>query len=102
MGTNYFLYINKCDKCGRFTEIHIGKSSGGWRFVFQYIPNAFEKVTDWMEATVHGEIMDEYGHPCTFTEFWTTVDIKQKERSQSGLEGFRDVDGYDFLEGDFQ
>ena len=101
MGTNYFLHRNKCDKCGRYDEVHIGKSSGGWRFVFHYIPNAFEKVTDWMQAMADGQIFDEYGRLVSFNEFWTTVDIKQKELRQCGLQGFRDIDNYDFLEGDF-
>jgi hypothetical protein len=33
MGTNYYAQIGKCQTCGRFEEeIHIGKSSAGWRF----------------------------------------------------------------------
>jgi hypothetical protein len=102
VGTHYFVHLDKCKKCGRYTEVHIGKSSGGCRFLFQFVPNRFEKIPDWMEATADNDIYDEYEHKLTFTEFWTMIDIKQKESRQCGLQGFRDVDGYDFLEGDFQ
>ena len=36
MGTNYYTKINNCDKCGRYDKIHLGKSSAGWQFYFQY------------------------------------------------------------------
>lgn len=37
MGTNYYLRYNICKHCGRYNEFHIGKSSMGWTFTFQYI-----------------------------------------------------------------
>jgi len=34
MGTNYYFRYNICKCCNRFSDIHIGKSSGGWSFSF--------------------------------------------------------------------
>ena len=47
MGTNYYAQINKCKVCGKpDDEIHIGKSSYGWRFNIQI---NFEFYKDWRE-----------------------------------------------------
>lgn len=37
MGTNFYFRFNMCDCCDRYDEIHIGKSSGGWQFLFQFV-----------------------------------------------------------------
>lgn len=38
MGTNYYARVNHCDKCGRVNIVHIGKSSFGWKFLWQGYP----------------------------------------------------------------
>lgn len=37
MGTNYYLVYNECKCCKRYSEVHLGKSSMGWKFTFQTI-----------------------------------------------------------------
>lgn len=37
MGTNYYLRYNICNCCNRYDELHIGKSSGGWQFLFHQV-----------------------------------------------------------------
>lgn len=37
MGTNYYFRYNLCKCCDRYDELHIGKSSGGWQFLFHCI-----------------------------------------------------------------
>ena len=49
MGTNYYLYYNVCECCGRQDSIHIGKSSCGWRFLFHWHPN-IRNVKEYKDA----------------------------------------------------
>ena len=35
MGTNHYVRYNICDKCGRYDELHVGKSSMGHKYSFQ-------------------------------------------------------------------
>jgi hypothetical protein len=69
MGTNYYLHYNKCDKCGRFKERHIGKSSGGWCFGLHVYPEEhINDLPEWEFLWQTGEIFDEYGEKITPTE----------------------------------
>lgn len=65
MGTNYYLYKNTCECCGRGDEErHIGKSSGGWCFALHVYPREeINNLDDWRElfATRGVSIKDEYG-----------------------------------------
>lgn len=97
MGTNYELYYNKCKCCGRTDSLHIGKSSVGWKFLFQKIPEKAENIAQWKELTKIGEIVDEYGRTLSYDDFWQLVENKQKEKYQQG----EWIDGYDFCEGEF-
>lgn len=67
MGTNYYLHIDCCPKCGRGSEkLHIGKSSAGWCFSLRVHPSyGINTLDDW-EALFTDEssrIVDEYGEP---------------------------------------
>lgn len=42
MGTNYYLRYNICPYCGSHNTLHIGKSSIGWQFTFQYINESID------------------------------------------------------------
>lgn len=71
-----------------YTPIHIGKSSGGWQFIFnhhnwQYF-NSLETLKEWLKS---GTIIDEYGEECTFEDFWNKVESK-KDGLSSGNEHF--------------
>jgi len=52
MGTNYYLESNVCPHCERSDEkIHIGKSSGGWCFMLQVLPDLMlNTLDDWEQA----------------------------------------------------
>jgi len=49
MGTNYYHRTNICEKCGRFDETHIGKSSWGWTFSF-HGPNGVSSYANWLKT----------------------------------------------------
>lgn len=56
-------------------EIHIGKRSGGWKFLFNhqngkyFDPQHQESLKAWLNDP-HYKIVDEYGDEFTFEEFW--------------------------------
>ena len=82
MGTNYYVKTNKCETCGHKLEgIHLGKSSGGWQFSFQYNGGKFyknvEEMKEWLKDK---EIENEYGEVITQKAFWNMIEDKQKEK----------------------
>lgn len=48
MGTNYYL-VDRCKRCGRSDRTHIGKQSGGWRFLL----HTYEDLTGWISWREH-------------------------------------------------
>lgn len=111
MGTNYYLKVHKkppCDKCGHQEDgpenIHIGKSSFGWKFGFN---RRFTTAKKWREYLEHPEnrdrIIDEYGRSWTLDELWGLIQDKQdglwiydERYKRSPNEAWRD--GYEFLD----
>jgi len=80
MGCNYYTRIKECKKCKRHQEIHLGKSSAGLRFTFQYNGGFFYKNIAEMQKWLKDKpIFDEYGNKISYTEFWNLVEIKQKK-----------------------
>lgn len=83
MGTNYYARVNCCDLCGRYDEMHIGKSSYGWRFVVDashgrnYI---FEEFCEWLDFEVN-KIIDEYGNRISKKELMEKIESKSKDKS---------------------
>lgn len=48
MGTNFYMFRDCCDQCGRGEELHIGKSSGGWCFSLHIYPEkGINTLDDW-------------------------------------------------------
>ena len=109
MGTNYFAVKN-----GPSIQepIHIGKASGGWKFLFQaqnetwndppVVWNTYNQVRDWLKKyTVDSTdyvIMDEYDDVIPFDDFVKMVETKQI-RDADNPDNFthcRNVDGYRF------
>ena len=84
MGTNYYLHAGICDCCGRYTEYHIGKSSMGWKFLFQAyafeegIQPSIKTNRDWRALTSlpNYKIFDEYGEEWSDERFWNFVNKK--------------------------
>jgi hypothetical protein len=77
MGTNYYLEENVCGCCKNPERtLHIGKSSGGWCFALQVLPEYnLTSLDAWKERMQRPEsiIRDEYGTPVTFSEMLHTI-----------------------------
>ena len=69
MGTNYYARTNMCKCCGRYDELHIGKSSIGWTFSLHVYPDiVINSLEDWKELMEKSTIVDEYGEEITFSK----------------------------------
>lgn len=84
MGTNYYVKMKACPHCGRGGEdLHIGKSSGGWKFLFQrHDDMGLDSARIWFDflAAPDRIIVDEYGQNVAFDDFKSLVERKQDDR----------------------
>jgi|ERR1019366_3151677 hypothetical protein len=113
MGTNYYIQTqptNHCDKCGRedpAENIHIGKSSGGWKFSFHTRFKTFKEWKVFLEAN-KDQIVDEYDSPISLEDLLEIVEEKQGgiwlgdpryERAHHELSTYEylDPEGYRFI-----
>jgi hypothetical protein len=104
MGTNYYVRTpgcdNACDHCAESRLIHLGKTSGGWRFSFQADPTwpRDRAFTEWQRLAGSGPIEDEYGLTVTLPELLDLIDQKRGGRShlapQPDLGVYRPSDGW--------
>ena len=106
MGTNYYTKIKECECCGRFEEIHLGKSSCGWKFSFQYNDGKYYKNFDEMKSWLKDKVIkDEYNRIITLEEFFLMIKDKQKETNSHAdkYKSERDfvIDGYSFTNCEF-
>lgn len=62
-----------------FDEIHIGKSSAGWRFLFDGNGQKWETIQEFKDWVAEYQIYDEYGTYYSQEEFWKMVEEKQAE-----------------------
>jgi hypothetical protein len=66
MGTNYYVKTKACECCGhKEKDIHIGKSSMGWKFSFNI---RFKTAREWFGFLADKVIHDEYGDTITLEE----------------------------------
>ncbi|MFH9072705.1 hypothetical protein [Streptomyces alboflavus] len=92
MGTNYFVRTppcaDACAHCSASEELHLGKSSAGWRFLFQAGQDwPREKAYSlWVERAKSGVINDEYGRTVTLDELLALVEAKQGGRSHTAYD----------------
>ena len=113
MSTNYYLRYNICECCNRFDEIHIGKSSYKWRFLFrgyddfspvlQTYDQWFEFIGDQLYRDT-AEIVNEYGKIVQFGDFVEMVEDKQKDpenKIHNFDNNYVDVRGYNFSNREF-
>jgi hypothetical protein len=107
MGTNYYHVIksNECDKCKRvdIEELHVGKSSAGWRFSF-HGSDQIRSYEDWIRRLSSGGIIrDEYGNEISLLAFIRLVESKRKEKEDrpSFPENWLDSDGNHFTGREF-
>lgn len=102
MGTNYYLDLEICPKCGRSQEhLHIGKSSAGWRFLFHLIPKRVLTVEQWKSLIHPGRVTNEYGDVISEKDFWSMVESKQSLKRSPEDHHIIHVGEHDFSEGDF-
>ena len=77
-----FIYYDLLNE--RKSEIHIGKSSHGWQFLFNLGIRNYthgqslkkEDIDKWFRS---GVIFDEYGDEISVDDFWELVDYKKDE-----------------------
>lgn len=113
MGTNYYAVKNRPTTS---VPIHIGKSSWGWRFLFEVqndkwndppvVWSNYEEVREWLyKHTVEDKtyaIVDEYDRVVSFDEFFDMVEEKQSENNPDDFRyGIRNENGYRFDEHEF-
>lgn len=113
MGTNYYTISKECPTCGHKPEaIHLGKSSFGWQFSFQYNGGQYYKnVPEMREWLKDKKIEDEYGTEISHEEFWKMVADKQtRENKNHALEMIKSdessyhenvIEGYSFTDAQF-
>lgn len=87
MGTNYYMMFGRCECCGRAeSEMHIGKSSGGWNFALNTHPeNGLKTLADWQAVWALHPIKDEYGQVITPEEMLRTVAERKPWRDDEPL-----------------
>jgi hypothetical protein len=128
MGTNYYAELpqcaHPCEHCNFDDRLHIGKSSGGWKFGFHGIPErGLTSWAAWQDFLADHIIYDEYGQMIQLGEFATIVTDRNVGRGMArpicrvdptpaeivaGFGGnyfehgdYHDVEGYDFYDGEF-
>lgn len=118
MGTNYYLHIDVCPTCGRSADqIHIGKSSCGWRFSLHVSQGAWEEIPrnldEWRESWKLGVIKNEYDQVITPGQMLRIIKHRGQYIPANNREGlsYHPVDGfcianaedgdYDLLVGEF-
>lgn len=96
MGTNYYVRVPvlKCPHCGGdtpegFEDVHIGKLSGGWEFIFRGYKDdstmpEISSIKDWLMFLDAKKIFDEYGVEYTITQF---VDLVKDSRETWLVDG---------------
>lgn len=83
MGTNYYVKEPKCECCGhKKKELHIGKKSAGWSFLF----HATEELTSWESwyfFLIDKQIVDEYGRAVSLEDFSAMVRSTANDRNHT-------------------
>lgn len=115
MGTNYYVHTSTCkdacEHCSAAEQLHLGKSSIGWRFSFQAEPEwpREQAYSLWLERAKSGEIRDEYGEAITLDELLALIESKQDGQNHvtyvsptwGRSNADFDCDGYDFCDREF-
>jgi hypothetical protein len=101
---NYYFYPKKvCHTCGRQDQnLHIGKSSAGWKFCFRSYPEeSINSYSDWLQLLEdpNSEIRDELDTIIPLEELKELIESTQKFKPPTGF--LADDQGYYFLNRDF-
>ena len=113
MSKNYYLRSEVCplDGSERFQDIHLCKTSIGWKPHFQSF-GMIKSVKEYKRyQEVSGDkIVDEYDREYSTWEFWRQIKAWQESEhdksivdllNSEGQEAWLDEEGYEFSEGDF-
>jgi hypothetical protein len=73
MGTNYYAKVNHCKECDRFDEVHIGKQSFGWAFIFNPL-HCTKEIWEKELKSKKISIINEYGEKISKKAFWKMVE----------------------------
>lgn len=98
MGTNYTWRTNACACCGRYDELHVGKSGRMFEGHFRWDPDTGEAtptITTWQEWKTllldsDGELRDECGVPVRVDWFIGYVERTPPELRRSHYDWVRD------------
>jgi hypothetical protein len=107
MSTNYYVAATrKCEDCQVehmcYCGVHLGKSSGGNRFLFAYNGGKYYKnISELREWLKDKRIIDEYGRPVTYDELWDKVQNMQSFPLDLDSKYECLIDGYRFMDGEF-
>lgn len=109
MGTNYYAVRRKPSLYNR--EIHIGKYSCGWLFLFRDNEefHTYPQFKRWLENNVDtGEyvLFNEYNEEISKKDLLTLIDTKQQDQHnlnnpENFSYGTKNIDGYRFTDRDF-
>jgi hypothetical protein len=113
MGTNYYWHDKPCEHCGRYEEIHVGKSGGHWRgYRHKLMDDAHPEwgyeqrspfgfpvlsIDDWAKVFAErpGRLFDEYGIEYTDPSLWLSEFLPPKGELRDQLDRyFRDGDNW--------
>lgn len=92
----------KTMKIKQMEPIHIGKSSMGWRFLFDHQNwEHFSNIEEMKEWLKNSQIESEYGQTYSFEEFWEMIEAKQKKfpshiKKSQRPDWYIIKDGYEF------
>lgn len=103
MGTNYYAQLEEvCKCCGRGDEdLHIGKQSAGWQFIFaDYPERGLDTAEAWFSFLEGRSILNEYNKPIAPDEFIQMVKHNQGKRHSSSFNRL-DPKGYTFSDPGF-
>lgn len=108
MGTNYYLKSKPCETCYHCqSELHIGKSSMGWKFLFKlhHHPLNIYCYQDWLIhlKDIKKVIYNEYNEKIEFEQLLDLIEKKRNGKSQANLDSYfyQDEEGYDFCSNEF-
>lgn len=103
MGTNYYAVMKKPSLYKK--NIHIGKSSAGWKFNFRGYQDELniKSLEDWKEFLKNKDlvILNEYDDEISYNDFFELVEYKQKENNPDNFKHNVNVNGYRFTFNEF-
>ena len=110
MGTNYYAVKKRPTLHNH--AIHIGKSSVGWKFLFQGYQKrelsydnfiTINSIGDWEKFLSNKEwvILDEYDNLVSTTDFFKMVEEKQNTENPDNFSDCANIEGYRFSYRDF-